>query len=72
MPAPSKVTPNTGKISAYVAPELGRFAGCTSAALAAVVATLSVAVAVLFAGGVTLGWSKLQVGPLVTAGDTVH
>src|SRR5215831_12464812 len=72
MPAPSKVTPNTGMMTAYITPAPVRFVGCTSSALAAVVATLSVAVVVPFAGGVTLEWSKLQVGPFVTTGDTVH
>ena len=43
--------------------------------LPAVVATLSVAVALPLAGGVTLplfGLLKLQVGPFVTTGETLH
>jgi hypothetical protein len=63
------VRPNTGKSRAYTTPERRPF---PSIALATVVATLRVDVVVLFAGGVTLGLLKLQVGPFVTTGETVH
>src|SRR5215469_10160457 len=56
-------------------PTCGRSTECFSTALAAVVATLSVAVAVPLAGGVRLPLlrcMKLQVGPFVTNGVTVH
>src|SRR5579864_1577559 len=69
--APSRVRPNTGKSRAYTTPKRRPFAGRVSIALAAVVPTLSVAVVVPFAGGVTV-LLILQVGPLVTTGETAQ
>ena len=70
IPAPTSVSPNTGRIVAKNTPRPPK--GFSSRAAAAVVDTVSVDVAVLFAGGVTEAGLSEQVGPFVTAGDTLH
>ena len=74
IPAPNSVMPKTGRIVARNTP-LCRSKGPSRRAMAAVVATFKVAVALPLADTVTnppLGLLKLQLGPLATAGETEH
>jgi len=71
IPAPTSVSPNTGRIVAKSTPPCPSN-GFSSRAAAAAVDTVSVDVTVLFAGGVTEAGLSEQVGPFVTAGETLQ
>jgi len=70
IPAPTKVSPNTGTMVAKNIPRPSN--GFSSRAAAAVVDTVRVDVAVLFAGGVTEAGLSEHVGPFATAGETLQ
>ena len=71
IPALTSVSPNTRNNRCKEHPPCPSN-GFSSRAVAAVVDTVSVDVAVLFAGGVTEAGLSEQVGPFVTAGETLQ